>query len=269
MIVKQLKLTDFKNLLVFVLNYYPKGNKLDSLKSENLLCRCVCICKIHVICGYERTCKGGRKYLYYFAFLMNTQFFAKPKTVLIASMQGQETARPERKKLVSKQPFWKQQLVLLGGFCKKSELYLPKSILTQEAFDSADLLILTEKGVKICNIQNKKEKIHDFFTLNYNQENQIYEIHLVKDQWVNFGGIERNSFKTAELVAGKGIEILINTKSWHSYSGRRQTIYYEYCFFFQNLGAFTETYELETYSPAEMEWSKEIYKQINLRKILY
>ncbi len=200
---------------------------------------------------------------------MNKQLFSKPKVVIIGSMQMQEITRPERKKLLSRLPLWNQELVLSGGFCKKSELYLPKPILTHEAFPLADTLILTEKGVKMYNIQNKKEKIHDFFSLKYDQENEMYCLYLVKDQWLSFGGIKRNSFKIAELAKAKGIEILINTKSWHSFSGRRQTIYYEYCFFFQNLGVFAESYELEIYRPVEMAWSKEIYKQINLRKILY
>ena len=200
---------------------------------------------------------------------MNKLFFAKPKTVIIANTQIQEIARTERKKLLSRQAVWAHQFVLSGGFFKSSELYLPQSVFVQEAFPVADTLLLTEKGVKICHIEKRKEKIQPFFDLAYNQESQIHCLHLIHDQWVSFGGIKRNSFKIAELAKEKGIEILINTKSWHSFSGRRQTIYYEYCFFFQNMGVFTEAYELETYPPAETEWSKEIYKQINLRKILY
>jgi hypothetical protein len=120
-----------------------------------------------------------------------------------------------------------------------------------------------------------REETHDFFNkvlfapsfFTVFRDGDTFWLRLVTADPVFHGYPLRKGYDLCPLPLHAPVRILINSKTWHSFSGRRASQYYECDYVYQFLGTFPECYTNE--QPQLQVQNLENIKTIDLRKKLY
>ncbi|MCU0391493.1 MAG: hypothetical protein MUE81_10275 [Thermoflexibacter sp.] len=152
------------------------------------------------------------------------------------------------------------------------------------SFVEEDRLFISEKKLENSDFYKKSpllleyvanEETRDFFEqvlyvprwfIIFKNEGTLW-LRLVKSDPIMHGYPARESYELCPLLLHTPVRILINSKTWHSFSQRHATQYYECDFIYEYLGDFS-TFEINTDTYFVKQELKDI-KTIDLRKRLY
>lgn len=154
----------------------------------------------------------------------------------------------------------------VSSYIKDGELFVNQTIAKEAYFHKKSPFLLE------CIISEQK---HHFFNdvfvrprwFVFSKKDDIFWLRLVKSDPVFHGYPSREGFELCPLLPQTPVRILINSKTWHSFSSRRATQYYECDYIYEYLGVFSE-YQISTQASLQEQYLEGI-KTINLRKELF